>query len=73
LSLILKPYINDYKAPLQSLASLEIMNRNQVICSKADIRTFAITGGQKQSEAALLHIRVDGVVRVHYAAPTISK
>jgi len=25
--------------------------------------TFAITGVQKQSEAALLHARVDGVVR----------
>lgn len=25
--------------------------------------TFAITGVQKQSEAALLHVRVDGVVR----------
>jgi len=24
--------------------------------------TFAITGVQKQSEAALLHVRVDGVV-----------
>jgi hypothetical protein len=25
--------------------------------------TLAITGGQKQSEAALLHVRVDGLVR----------
>jgi hypothetical protein len=27
--------------------------------------TFAITGVQKQSEAALLHVRVDGVVMQH--------
>jgi hypothetical protein len=27
--------------------------------------TFAITGVQKQSEAALLHVRVDGVVSGH--------
>jgi hypothetical protein len=27
--------------------------------------TLAITGGQKQSEAELLHVRVDGVVGRH--------